>query len=116
MATFPREIAAILKSDRTEEADYGMLRTEMDGGIAKQRARWTTPIRKRDVTIQVRTTVDRFAFDTWMRDDLRGGAGWFSWTDLDGSIKQARLVGGALRWVRAGGDIWNGQAQIETVG
>ncbi|WP_228468199.1 hypothetical protein [Achromobacter denitrificans] len=51
-----------------------------------------------------------------MAVDLNGGTGWFDWRDLDGQIKQARIVGGNLEWERAGASLWNGQAQLETVG
>lgn len=115
MAAFPT-YAAILKSGRTQKADYGVLRTDMDGGITKQRPRWTTPIVTRQVTVQVRSTADRERFDSWMAVDLNGGTGWFDWRDLDGQIKQARIVGGSLEWERAGASLWNGQAQLETVG
>ncbi|WP_260469502.1 hypothetical protein [Achromobacter denitrificans] len=51
-----------------------------------------------------------------MAVDLNGGSGWFDWRDLDGQTKQARIVGGNLEWERAGASLWNGQAQLETVG
>lgn len=115
MAAFP-DYAIILLAGFKEDPDYGVLRTDMDGGIAKQRPRWTTPIVKRDVTIHVESITLKNAFDSWFRDDIFGGAGWFDWTDpLDGALKQARFVGGAISWTSPG-KIWRATAQMETVG
>lgn len=115
MATFPT-YARILLAGFKEDADYGVLRTEMDGGIAKQRPRWTTPIVTRDINIHVDTVADKAAFDQWMRVDLNGGAGWFDWTDpLDMVAKQARFVSGKISW-SSPGKVWRAAAQLETVG
>lgn len=115
MATFP-EYAAVLLAGYGEEADYGVLRTEMDGGIVKQRARWSKPIVTRDAQIKVNDTANKLLFDEWVRSDLHGGAGWFDWTDcVDGVTKQARIVGGKIKW-ESPGVIWLGQCQIETIG
>lgn len=115
MATFP-SYATILLAGFGEEADYGVIRTEMDGGIAKQRARWSKAIVTRDATIMVRSKEDKTLFDTWAKTDLNGGAGWFDWTDpLDAVTKQTRIVGGKYKW-SSPGRIWLAQCQIETIG
>lgn len=115
MATFP-SYAKVLLASFTESADYGVLRTDMDGGIAKQRPRWTTPIVTRDVTVHVDSVVDKNAFDQWLRIDLQGGSGWFGWTDpLDNVLKQARFVDGKVSWTSPG-KVWRASAQMETVG
>ncbi|MGR6075442.1 hypothetical protein [Achromobacter sp. CSND-B12] len=115
MATFP-SYAKILLAGFKEEADFGILRTEMDGGIAKQRPRWTTPIVTRDVSIHVDSAAQKIDFDQWLETDLNGGAAWFDWIDpLDGVLKQARIVSGKVAWTSPG-KVWRANAQLETVG
>lgn|SRR5690606_10686320 len=115
MATFP-DYAKVVLTGFSEEPDYGVLRTEMDSGIAKQRARWSKPIVTREVQIFVGSYQNKASFDEWMRDDLAGGAGWFDWTDpLTATTKQARIVGGRVAWTAPGG-LWFAEAQMETLG
>lgn len=115
MATFPT-YATILLAGFSESADYGVLRTNMDGGLAKQRARWSVPIVTRDATIMVQSKADKALFDAWMKTDLAGGAGWFTWLDdVDGASKQARIVSGTVKWTTPG-VAWLAQCQIETLG
>lgn len=115
MATFP-SYAKLLRAGYSEEPDYGVLRTEMDGGIAKQRPRYTTPIVTREAQIKVRSKADKALFDEWVRTELNGGAGWFTWADpLSGTSKQARIVGGKCQWTSPG-IVWVAACQIETIG
>lgn len=114
MATFP-PYARIIDAGYSKKSDFGVLRTDMDGGIAKQRPRWTTPIITRAVTILVQSIGDRDAFDTWMLTDNNGGVGWFNWIDESGVQKLARIVGGSVSWTTPG-MVWTGQASLETVG
>lgn len=115
MATWPA-YAKILLEGFNERPDYGVLRTDMDNGIAKQRPRRSLPIVTRDVTVLVLSAEDKQQFDAWFRDDLYGGTGWFSWTDpVDGVTKQGRFVGGQLTWASPG-KVWKAQVQIETLG
>lgn len=115
MATFP-EYATILMEGYSEEPDYGVLRSEMDGGIAKQRPTRSKPIVAREARIMVKSRVDKLAFDEWARVDLSGGSGWFDWLDcLDEITKRARIVGGKYKWATLG-RIWIAQCQIETIG
>lgn len=115
MAAFP-SYAKILLAGFKEEPDYGVLRTDMDGGIAKQRPRWTTKIVTRDVTIHVETVARKNDFDLWMDLDLNRGAGWFDWVDpLDQVLKQARIVSGKISW-SSPGKVWRATARLETVG
>lgn len=114
MATFP-SYAKILLAGFTEEPDYGVIRSEMDGGIAKQRPRLSKPIVTRAATIMVRSKSDKALFDAWVKTDINV-AGWFTWTDpLDGVAKQTRIVGGKYSW-SSPGRIWLAQCQIETIG
>lgn len=116
MATFPT-YAQIIVEGYGEEADHGVLRTEMDGGLAKQRARWSKPIITRDATIVVLSDADKEAFDAWIDDDLRGGAGWFDFkVPRSSRIVQARIVGGKYQWAEPIGKAWKASCQIETLG
>lgn len=115
MATFP-SYACILREGYTESSDYGVLRTEMDGGIAKQRARWTKPIVTRQAVIHVKDKNDKISFDLWVKTDLNNGAGWFDYTDpVDGTVKQARIKGGAIQWTTPG-LVWRASCELETIG
>ncbi len=88
----------------------------MDGGIAKQRARWSKPIVTRDAQVLVDTKENKLAFDIWMRDELAGGAGWFDFTDcVAGVTKKARFVAGKVTWSAPDG-IWVAACQLETIG
>lgn len=115
MATFP-SYAKILLAGFGEEPDFGVLRSEMDNSIAKQRPTRSLPIVARDATLMVQSLDDKKSFDAWIKTDAKGGAGWFDWTDpLDGLTKLTRIVGGKYKW-SSPGRIWLAQCQIETVG
>ena len=116
MAQFP-SYAKILVEGYSEEADFGVLRTEMDAGIAKQRARYSMPIVTRDATIFVHTDTNKEAFDAWIDNDLMGGVGWFDWkVPRTNRTVQARIVGGKLAWTEPRGKVWKATCQIETLG
>jgi len=116
MATWPT-YARLIVAGYGEEADYGVLRTEMDNGIAKQRARFSMPIVTRDATVIVMSLTDKQALDAWIAADLAGGAAWFAWAEpLTGNSVQARLVSGKLRWGEPQGPVWQATCQIETLG
>lgn len=116
MAAFPT-YAKILVEGYGEAPDYGVLRTEMDGGIAKQRARWSKPIVTRDVTLMLEGDDNKALFDGWIETDLNGGTAWFDWTDpLTKVTKSARIVGGKYKWGEPNGPIWKAPCQIETIG
>lgn len=115
MATFP-SYAWIERDGYTETPDFGVLRTEMDGGLAKQRARWTKRIVRRKCSVLVGADTNKTQFDGWFKTDLYGGAGWFTYVDpVDGISKQARFVGGELAW-QLRGATWAAQTEIETIG
>jgi len=116
MATFP-DYAKIIVEGYGEEADHGVLRTEMDGGLAKQRPRWSKPIVTRDATIAVFSDADKASFDNWIDNDLNGGTGWFNFTvPRSTRIVQARIVGGKYKWGEPIGSAWKATCQIETLG
>lgn len=116
MATFPT-YAKILLEGYSETPDYGVLRTEMDGGIAKQRPRFSKPVVTRDATIAVFSDADKEAFDDWIDDELNGGGGWFDWkVPRTNRPIRARIVGGKYKWGEPAGQLWRATCQIETLG
>ncbi|RXZ42715.1 hypothetical protein [Crenobacter cavernae] len=116
LPTFP-PYARILRDGYDETPDFGVQRTEMDGGLAKQRPRYSTPIVTRAATLLVEHAADKRLFDDWFRAELAGGAGWFSWTDpVDGVSKSARVVDGKLQWKPSAGRAWLASTQLETLG
>jgi len=115
MATFP-SYACILFDGYSEAPDYGVLRSQMDDGLAKQRARRTLPIITREVRIIVPDTPEKLLFDAWVKTDLFGGVGWFDFTDpADDVNKRARIVAGRYSWTKPG-RVWVAACQLETLG
>lgn len=116
MAIWPT-YAKLLVEGYSEAPDFGVLRDEMDAGIAKQRARWSLPIVTRQATISVLSDADKVAFDAWIDTDLSGGVLWFDWTvPRTSRIVQARIVQGQYQWAEPAGQIWKATCQIETIG
>jgi hypothetical protein len=106
--------ACIQLSGYSESADYGVLRTDMDG-LAKQRPRWSKPIVTRTLRLSVGEKANKIAFDGFVRNDLAGGSGWFNFTDpVDEQLKQGRFVAGTLSWSTPG-RVWFLDAKIETL-
>lgn len=115
MSSFPL-YAKVIMEGFSETSDYGVLRTQMDGGIAKQRARWTKPVVTRDVQILCSSVSLKISFDDWIRNDLQGGVSWFDFTDpVSNQVKQARIVDGKVSWSSLG-MVWVAKCQLETIG
>lgn len=115
MATFP-SYACVLLDGYQETPDFGVLRSDMDNSVAKQRPRRSLPIVTRNVKIKVENKTDKISFDEWFKDDLNGGSGFFDYVDpIDGQAKQARFVNGNISW-SSPGILWIADAQLETIG
>jgi len=115
MATFP-SYARIIEPGYGEAPDYGVLRSPMDDGLAKQRPRRTLPVVGRDVQILVLDKHDKLEFDKWVKTEINGGTGWFDLVDpVDDVQKKARIVAGKYRWSTPGG-VWIASCQLETLG
>ncbi|WP_440030570.1 hypothetical protein, partial [Chromobacterium amazonense] len=110
--------ALMLAEEYSDEPNFGAVRTEMDGGLPKQRRRFSVPLISRSLNIKLCSDADRFRFDAWARDELDGGVGWFIFPDpVSGQAKRGRLVGSPpYRWRRDGPQKWKTQLQIETIG
>jgi len=115
MVAFP-SYARIIEPGYGEAPDYGVLRSPMDDGLAKQRPRRTLAVVTRDAQILVLDKQDKLQFDAWIKTEINGGTGWFEIVDpVDGVTKQARIVGGRYRWSTPGG-VWIASCQLETLG
>lgn len=115
MATLP-SYACVMLEGYEESPSYNVVRTSMDNGLAKQRARNSMPIVTRSVKINVGGKANKILFDTWFKTDLNGGVGWFTYVDpIDSVSKQARFVNGELSW-SSPGVIWMAAAKVETLG
>lgn len=113
--TFPA-YAKVIADGFTEKRDFGVIRSDMDSGAARQRPRFSRPIITRSVTILVHGRAAKAAFDGFVESDLNGGTGWFFFADpIDGARKTARFVATSLQW-SAQGENWLQQAQIESIG
>lgn len=77
-----------------EEPQLSHLRTEMEGGIPKQRPRSSLEMMKRAATVLF-TQSEYAQFKTWRRDTVNNGTDWFTLDDpLDGVSKSFRIIGG----------------------
>lgn len=116
MVEFP-SYATILIDGYNEEADFGVLRTDMDSGIGKQRPRFSMPIITRNVTIMVCSDTHKERFDDWFDDDLNGGTGWFKLLlPRPERIVQARIIDGKFTWSAPQLQSWTGTCKLETLG
>lgn len=115
MAALPSYVTVMVEG-YSETPDFGVLRSDMDNSIAKQRPRRSLPIVQREVRLKVGTRADKVNFDQWFKDDINGGADFFTYVDpIDEQSKQARFVAGQIRWVTPG-NVWFIEAQLETIG
>lgn len=110
--------AQMLRPGFDEAPNFGVQRSEMDSGLAKQRPTRTLPITPRNCGVFFGSLADRNAFMDWVRIDLAGGSGWFEWPDpLAGNvIKLARIVGGAVKYTPTSFTTHQAAFSIETVG
>ena len=106
-----------LAMDYTEEIDWGLEATEMEGGPGKQRPKFSRAIKKRKAKVVALSLPAKLAFDKWMDEDLNGGCAWFDFTDTDlNQILQARFVMPKLQWRRMAKHLWECTVVIETMG
>jgi hypothetical protein len=109
--------AQFIRNGYTESSDYGVIRTDMDSGVAKQRARYSRSIKSRDCTILIRTKADLELFKGWVGDNLHGGVDWFDMKDpVTGKVIRSRIKEGKIDYTPVGYQIWNAQLTIESLG
>lgn len=86
----------MLTNPPPRQREAGVTRTPMEGGMVKQRKRFSRVLIGRPVTYLLKTAVDYDNFITFYETTINR-VDWFDWTDpADGVVKQARIVGGKL--------------------
>jgi len=116
----------------SEKADYGVKRTDTDGGLPKQRPTRSLPITTRSCTLLIDGAMAKAKFDGWVRYDLAGGSGWFTLDmfpypatlvlDFASGFYgqdlplQARFTGSPPEMKPRGRDKWSCSTTIETIG
>ena len=87
-------VGTLLLDGYQENPQPNMLRTDMDGGVAKQRPQSSLEIFNRPVSFLF-TQAEFIAFKEWRRGTVNNGADWFTMDDpLDGVNKNFRMVKG----------------------
>jgi hypothetical protein len=103
-ATFPT-YAQLLLEGFSEKPETQVSRTEMEGGLAKQRRVRSRALVARPVQYVIPSTAEYSAFKDWINNTLAGGADWYFWTDpVDGLEKLARIKGGEYEGTPWGDD------------
>jgi hypothetical protein len=115
MATLPSYVR-ILFDGYQEQKESGILRTEFESGPPRQ-ARFKSRVMKtRAAKLYLETKQNFFDFETWFREDLKGGALFFNMTDpVTGQTIEARFVAGSYvsKPMSAALDCWEVECQIE---
>lgn len=96
MAAFPN-YAILLFDGFKRVRDPGVIRSPTEGGMVKQRVRFSRVLVERPAIVHLRTLADYNNFLTWYETTIKR-VDWFDWTDpVDGQVKQARIKGGLLQ-------------------
>lgn len=83
MAIFPATLPVALQDGYTLSPENPVVRTEMEGGPARQRRRFTQAATKYSVTWSF--SLDEMAiFETWHKNDIYDGVAWFTIDLLNG--------------------------------
>ncbi|GAA5784705.1 hypothetical protein [Chitiniphilus shinanonensis] len=113
LPTFPA-YAKVTRDDNERTPNWGVLRTEMDGAVPKQRSRWSRPIIRRNVVAWLDSAADYQAFEQWVGVTLQGGAGWFTWVEAEtGRSYRAHIVDGKVAYRHMGGPFWQAKFEME---
>ena len=113
MARLPSYVV-VTADNLTENMSRDVLRVDMDGGLAKQRPRYSRALCTTGVTLMIESHADKAAFDQWWHTDIGGGAGWFDFYDAARqTMRQVRIVGGAIDWSFLGNGVWSASVKLE---
>lgn len=117
METWP-SYARILSSGFSEKPDFGVVRADTDGALAKQRPRYSTGVTARECKVLFLTLAERNAFQEWIKNSINRGADFFNWPDpLDGNaVKMARIVSGTVTYSPEGRSTHSATFTLETIG
>lgn len=115
---FPTTIPKVLMSDYSYKGGDGIVRTDMDTGLARQRKRFVG----RPTKFNVQWTFSRKElgiFEKFFETDLFGGVGWFTIKLVNGvgeTVYTARFVDGYEAKTQANEHIWTVTGVLEAVG
>ena len=116
MATWPSTLPDPLKNYYSYKPGSSVIRSDMDSGLARQRRRFTSRIDLFKCALVLSSTQLQ-TLETFIDDDIDGGAAWFDIYLKDGQGKrllEARLFQGQLDNVRLiGTEKWQIDFQIE---
>lgn len=114
LPVFPTTVR--LATDYSETLDLGVIRSDMDGGLAKQRPCFSVPIHTRQVTLVAPSTAAKLAFDRWFVQDLKG-AGWFVYRDplRHGASTTVRFKETLIAWRQRGNQCWDAHVTLESL-
>jgi hypothetical protein len=74
--------------------DPGIYRTEMDSGPAKTRPKKCRTMKIFNVLYHACSIENKLAFETWWKSDIKMGALWFKWYDIETkTILRTRMRG-----------------------
>lgn len=111
----PSNIRLVMGYD--EEVDLGIERTKMDGGIAKQRPKYSIPVVVRKAKIVAQSFSDKDEFDRWYIHVIKGSA-WFTYQDplRGGATVTVRFKNPSLSWTMVSRHLWESNVEIESIG
>lgn len=116
MATFP-SYAKILFRDYNKKRESSLLRSDMESGPPKQARYKYNVMEVHSVRIYLSSKANFQSFESWYKNDISDGSGWFNFTDpITGSTIQARFRDGGYTASPMLADLskWEIGAQIET--
>lgn len=106
MATLPSYVK-ILFDGYQQTRESGILRTEFENGPPRQARFKSRVMITRQAKLYIDSNADFQTFETWFKNDLQGGALFFTMTDpATKSSIEARFVGGTYS-VRPLSSTWN---------
>jgi len=95
MAAFPAAPILLFEGFR-QKREAGVIRTPTEGGMVKQRKRFSRTLIERPVAYLLTSAQDYTDFIDWYENTI-GRVGWFDWTDpVDQQVKEARIKGGEI--------------------
>lgn len=104
MAALPEYVIVLLEG-YTEEFDAGVVKSEMERGLAKQRVGQSRVVKTIAVNLVFESAADADSFEGWYFDTIKR-IGWFDWRDpRTNTMRSVRFKGGALGQIQplAGG-------------
>ena len=95
MAALPAYVLVLLDG-YSEEFDPGVIKSEMERGLAKMRVGQSRVVKSIAVNLVFETQADANSFETWYFDTIKR-IGWFDWLDpRTNALRPVRFKDGTL--------------------